>query len=82
MPNPELAGSRWQVPGGFRTPELLLIQRALSMYISNYQQMKGAAVHPGEKQSCQEYMDAAEALAKRFGPKNLVRVTREENGKA
>ncbi len=59
-------GTRYALKGGLRTPELLLLQRAINMYVRAYGDMKAASKLQAEKDEDQAYIDAACALSKRL----------------
>ena len=49
-----------------RSPELLLLQRAIKMYIQNYTTTKSLASAAWEKEEAQSYIDAACNLSNRL----------------
>lgn len=58
--------STYDIAGGLRSPELIILQRALTAYIGAYNAIKsGRADGPG-KTEAQEYIDAAVALGNRL----------------
>ncbi len=80
MPRPKLsptpstdAAQYWNVEGGLRSSELLLLQRALAFYGKEYQKQKGASDKQFEKDECDQYIAAADRLSDKLRH-NLVKV--------
>lgn len=68
-----LAGSRFELEGGMRSSEVILLRRALGYYVSAYNSMKHAAKTQWEKNESQQYIDAALQLDDRL-LRNLKRI--------
>jgi len=60
-------GSYWHVDGGLHSAELRILQRALKMYVQEYNRMKANPNNRDyEKQSCQDHIDSAVRLSDRL----------------
>lgn len=60
------ASRRWQVKGGLRSSELLMIQRGLQGYIQGWREIKVKATTQHEKDEAQGRVDATVALSRRL----------------
>ena len=56
----------YEVNNGLRSSELLLLQRAIKMYIKDYTAIKAASKQPWEKAEADSYISAAVAVSQRL----------------
>lgn len=61
-----LGGSRFHLRGGLRSPEVLMLRRALGTYISAYEQSRKRFTESWELQQTQDAINAAHQLDERL----------------
>lgn len=62
----KLGGSRFHLRGGMRSPEVLMLRRALGAYISAYEQSRKRFTESWELQQTQDAINAAQSLDERL----------------
>jgi len=68
------AARYWNVKGGLRSSELLMIQRGLNMYAQSWCNIKSKSETQQERDEAQGRIDAIGNLSDRLRPQNLEEV--------